>query len=104
MDEDTELVERRRLDSMARNRASADLKAAHEEQWRSLFEGHLRLLRAEQAVAGQVPRSRNPVLHRDDGHGACVECGERVPCERQRKRERARARRVRAAAPPALGD
>ena len=98
-------IEVKRLDSLARNRASADLKRAHRAQWQRLYEEHLALLRAERAVLGEVRRDRNEPRHRPspdpnpDGTVVCEWCEEKWPCESNRKTERNRTARRRQPAP-----
>ena len=87
-------IEAKRLDSLARNRASAELKLAHPEEWRALYEKIHHELIVERAIAGQVVRSRRVVQHLDNGEGLCVKCGKATPCDAMKKRAR-QARRLR---------
>ena len=88
-------IEPKRLDSLARNRASAELKKRHPEEWEKLREEIHKELLVERYVLGKVVRTRAVTKHLDDGEGTCEECGRPVPCEQMKKRERERAARQR---------
>jgi len=92
-------AEDKRLDSLARNRASAELKRRHPEEWEEIRKGFHHDLLVERAVIGKVERSRNEPVHVDAGDGTCDYCGKSVPCEQMRKRERARLARLEEPAP-----
>ena len=87
-------IEVKRLDSLARNRANAELKRRHAEEWQEIKDRLLANLKAELILTGSVDRERNPVAHVAGKDGTCPECGETSPCYQERKRAReARARK-----------
>lgn len=88
-------VERKRLDSLARNRASASLKLRHPDEWNQLYRAHYANLLTEADILGGVVRRRNPpLLHEDDGTGKCAHCGATAPCKMMRKRAKEKAGRI----------
>lgn len=94
-------IEDKRLDSLARNRASAELKRLHPEEWERLRASIMNNLLIEQHVHGEVVRDRNEPRHWDN-EGVCDHCGKKWPCSQGKKRELEKQRRLEMPAPKPL--
>ena len=86
----TRNIELKRLDSLARNRASAELKRRHPEEWEEIRQKIHHELKVELAVIGGVERTRNEIRHQAGDDGKCEECGAASPCQMEKKRIRER--------------
>jgi hypothetical protein len=93
-------IEGKRLNSLAMNRALAQLKQRHPEEYRELFQKIHNELRVERELLGTVERSsRIRILHVQGEDGKCAHCGEPAPCQQMQKRERERLARIAEPAP-----
>ncbi len=80
----------KRLHSLASNRALAELKRRHPDEFKEIFQKIYNDIQVEQMLLGEVEadRTRGTLKHVAGEDGRCSACGKESPCAIERRRIR----------------